>query len=96
MNNKVNLLGLCLKSGNLISGTDLVIEQIRAKKVHLVVILNDSAENTIKKVTDKCKFYNVFKCRRNFSARPTNVMKIFYGGKIIITLCQVAAQLNIF
>ena len=59
MNNKVNLLGLCVKSGNLVAGTDMVIEHIRSNKVCLVIILNDSAENTIKKVTDKCKFYNV-------------------------------------
>lgn len=59
MNKKVNLLGLCLRSGNLVSGTDMVIEHIRKKSVHLVVILNDSSENTIKKVVDKCKFYNV-------------------------------------
>ena len=78
MNNKVNLLGLCLKSGNLISGTDLVIEQIRAKKVHLVVILNDSAENTIKKVTDKCKFYNV-EYTLNFSSK--DVEKIIKNNK---------------
>jgi hypothetical protein len=31
-----------------------------------------------------------------FPHDQANVMKIFYGGKIIITLCQVAAQLNIF
>jgi ribosomal protein L7Ae-like RNA K-turn-binding protein len=78
MNNKVNLLGLCVKSGNLVSGTDLVIEHIRKNKVYLVIILNDSAENTIKKVTDKCKFYNV-EYTLEFSSK--DIEKIFKNNK---------------
>ena len=83
MNNKVNLLGLCVKSGNLVAGTDMVIEHIRSNKVCLVIILNDSAENTIKKVTDKCKFYNV-EYTLEFSSK--DVEKIIKSNKKVFSV----------
>ena len=32
---------------------------IQSKKVHFVIIAEDTGANTFKKVTDKCKFYGV-------------------------------------
>lgn len=57
----LQLLGLCRKSGNLISGTDLVIDAVRSaggKNAAVLVVCSEKASaGTIKKVRDKCTFY---------------------------------------
>lgn len=52
-------LGLALVANKLAVGTTFSIDAIRKGKAKLVLIANDASENTIKKVTDKAKFYNV-------------------------------------
>ena len=47
------------RAGALITGTDLVLNGVRSGKVKMVLIDALVSENTFKKVTDKCKFYNV-------------------------------------
>ena len=65
-NNKVNgLLGLAARSGNIIYGTDAVIEAIYKKKVKLVIIAEDSSEKTKEKL--------IAVCLKN------NIKNIFYG-----------------
>lgn len=59
MDKTLNNLGLCFKAGKLVHGTDAVIEGIRTKKVLYVFLANDAADNTIKKITDKAKYYSV-------------------------------------
>ena len=59
MDKRLNNLGLCNKARGLVVGTDLVIDYIRSGKVKYVFLANDAANNTQKKVLDKCKFYNV-------------------------------------
>ncbi|MDD8048826.1 MAG: ribosomal L7Ae/L30e/S12e/Gadd45 family protein [Thomasclavelia sp.] len=54
----LNLLGLCSRSGNIATG-DILIKNIRKRSVYFVIIASDASENTKKKISDKCKFYNI-------------------------------------
>lgn len=58
-NKLLNLLGLAQKSGNLVSGTDTVIENLKADKLFIVFVGNDSSEKTIDNFKRKCYFYHV-------------------------------------
>ncbi len=55
----LNFLGLALSAGAIITGEQMVVQAIQGKKVHLVLLAEDISANTFKKVTDKCKFYEV-------------------------------------
>ena len=55
----LNFLGLALSAGAVITGEQLVVGAIKSKKVHLVILAEDTGANTLKKVTDKCKFYGI-------------------------------------
>ena len=60
----LGMLGLCRRAGKLIIGTPMVCEYIsNAKKTDgdtvMVIEASDTSDNTHKKITDKCKFYNV-------------------------------------
>ena len=57
-NNFYGTLGLASRARKIVDGETL-IQSIRAKKVHFVIIANDASENTKKKITDKCKTYHV-------------------------------------
>ena len=60
MNQKfLNFLGLANRAGALVTGTELVLNGVRAQRVKLVVIDASVSDSTLKKVKDKCKFYNV-------------------------------------
>ena len=57
-------LGLCAKAGKLITGTPLICEALKAKKgrpggVLLVLAASDNAENTEKRLSDRCAYYGV-------------------------------------
>ena len=69
MNNKfLFMLGLCRRAGKLITGTDLVTKSLPSKKVCLVIYSNDASDNTKKRVTDKCSFYEVECVKAPFSS----------------------------
>ena len=55
----LSTLGLAFKAGKVITGEDIVLQNIRKGKVFLVFISSDSSQNTIKKFKDKASFYNV-------------------------------------
>ena len=55
----LNLLGLAQRAGRLISGEELVVDAIRKGQVKLVFLAQDAAPNLTKKITDKCKTYQV-------------------------------------
>lgn len=57
-------LGLCSKAGKLIFGVPMIIEALqKGKKIYLVLEAQDTSDNTHKKITDKCNFYQVSKVR---------------------------------
>ena len=55
----LKFIGLMNRAGALITGTDLVLNGVRSGKVKLVLVDGAVSCNTFKKITDKCKFYNV-------------------------------------
>lgn len=54
-----SLLGLANRARKVISGEELVVKEVRNGKAKLVLLSSDASSNTEKKITDKCKFYNV-------------------------------------
>jgi ribosomal protein L7Ae-like RNA K-turn-binding protein len=66
INNKklFGFIGIAMKAGKIISGTNLTAETIRSqnsqKKVpHLVIIASDASENSKKRIINCCVHYNV-------------------------------------
>ena len=59
MNKIYGLLGISTKAGKLVSGTDLVLEEIKKEKVKLVIVAEDASEKTIKNIIYYCNRYNV-------------------------------------
>ncbi|WP_342512564.1 YlxQ family RNA-binding protein [Sporosarcina sp. FSL K6-1522] len=55
------LLGMAARARMIITGEELVLRDVRSNTAHLVIIAEDASKNTMKKVTDKCTFYNVEK-----------------------------------
>lgn len=53
-----NLIGLAMRARKVISGEELM-DAIRKKKVSLVIVSEDASENTKKRYSDKCSFYDV-------------------------------------
>ena len=52
-------IGLAKKAGKVISGTDSVCDEIRKNKIFLVLCACDVSENTKKKISDCCKYYQI-------------------------------------
>ena len=42
----LNLLGLAMRAGKLVTGEELTLKDIRAQKVNLVFIASDAGKNT--------------------------------------------------
>lgn len=55
----INTLGLANRARKVTVGTPITIESIQKSECCLVFLANDAAFNTMKKVRDKAKFYNV-------------------------------------
>ena len=55
----LNFLGLALRAGAVIAGEQIVVQAVQKQSVHLVILAEDTGVNTFKKVTDKCKTYNI-------------------------------------
>jgi ribosomal protein L7Ae-like RNA K-turn-binding protein len=58
-NQWMSLLGLANRARKIISGEELTVKQIRSGKAKLVLLSADASANTTKKITDKCKSYEV-------------------------------------
>ena len=55
----LNLLGLAMRAGKLVTGEELTLKDIRANKAKFVFVAQDASENTRKKIKDKSSYYNV-------------------------------------
>ena len=53
----LNMLGLAMRAGKLITGEELTINEIRKHKVSLVIVTTDASKNTQKKLSYKSKYY---------------------------------------
>lgn len=58
-NQWVSLLGLANRARKITSGEELTIKEIRSGKAKLILLSADASVNTAKKITDKCKSYQV-------------------------------------
>lgn len=56
---QLNLLGLALRAGRLITGEELTIKAIQRKEAKLVIVASDASDNTREKLINKCLYYNV-------------------------------------
>ncbi|MCY0901949.1 MAG: ribosomal L7Ae/L30e/S12e/Gadd45 family protein [Firmicutes bacterium] len=54
-----SLLGLAARAGELVSGEDICMREIRSQRARLVVLATDAGANGAKKIRDKCAFYGV-------------------------------------
>lgn len=57
-----SLIGLAMKSRNLVSGEFATEKSIQSNQAYLVVIACDASANTKKKFTNKCTYYDVPLC----------------------------------
>ncbi len=59
MDKILNNIGLCQRAGGIVSGEEMVVEELRQGKIFLIFLAKDAGTNTTKKIKDKAKFYNV-------------------------------------
>jgi len=55
----MSFLGLANRARKITSGEELTVKEIRSGKAKLVLLSADASANTTKKISDKCKSYNV-------------------------------------
>ena len=55
----LSLLGLAIKSGNLVSGEFMTEKAVKGRKAHLVIVSAEASDNTKKKFKNMCDFYQV-------------------------------------
>ncbi|MBA4542308.1 MULTISPECIES: YlxQ family RNA-binding protein [Thermoactinomyces] len=59
MDKILQLLGLATRAKKVVSGEELVLQEVRSGRAKLVFLATDAAKNAEKKVTDKCSSYDV-------------------------------------
>lgn len=57
--NYLNLLGLAYRARKCSLGEETIVKDIQQKRAKLVLIANDIGPQTKKKMTDKCKTYDI-------------------------------------
>lgn len=55
----LSLMGLATKAGKVVSGEFMTEKSVKEGKAFLVVVAEDSSDNTKKNFSDMCTFYNV-------------------------------------
>lgn len=55
---EASLLGLAMRARKIVTG-DVLLKNIRQKKVYFVLIAEDASDNTKKKYVDKCTYYQI-------------------------------------
>lgn len=53
------LLGLAMRSRNLVAGEYISLDNIKRSKAKLVIISEDISENTKKRIINKCNYRNI-------------------------------------
>ncbi len=56
------LLGFAARARKLICGADLCRDSIRRGQLPLALIASDASENTVKRITDACRYYDTDMC----------------------------------
>lgn len=55
----LSMLGLAAKAGKIASGEFSVEKMVKSKSAYLVIVAQDASDNTKKKFTNMCTYYNV-------------------------------------
>ncbi|SDW26561.1 ribosomal L7Ae/L30e/S12e/Gadd45 family protein [Paenibacillus sp. CF384] len=55
----LNMLGMAMRAGKLVTGDETVLKAVQQGKAKLVIVAGDASDNTKKKFRDKCTTYNV-------------------------------------
>lgn len=58
-NDYLNLLGLVYRARKCSLGEETITKDIQQKRAKLVLLANDTGPQTLKKITDKCKTYDI-------------------------------------
>ena len=58
-NNYLNLVGLAYRARKCSTGEETIVKDIQQKKAKLVLLASDIGPQTRKKLTDKCKTYEI-------------------------------------
>ena len=53
----LNMLGLAMRAGKLVTGEEAVVKEIRSQNAKLVFVAQDAGKNTHKKIQDKSTYY---------------------------------------
>jgi len=59
MTKAMGLLGLAKRAGRVSSGESACKEAVRFGSSHLIILATDASSNTVKNITDSCKYYDV-------------------------------------
>ena len=59
MNRMLNMLGLCMRAGKVISGEKACVQAVRAGGACVVLLDGAAAKNAVKAVTDACTYHEV-------------------------------------
>lgn len=54
----LQLVGLAHRARKVVLGEQAIVQGIQQRKVHLVLVASDIGDQTRKKITDKCNFYD--------------------------------------
>jgi len=83
MNKIYSMLGLCIKAGKLAYGSDMVINNIKKKKVKLIILSEDASENTKKKFIELANENNlkiiIFGKKEDLNQKIGEENKVVFG-----------------
>ena len=84
------LLGICRKAGRTVIGTELTIEAIRSgkKSPYLVLIAQDASENTVKRITDCCRYYELDTERLSMTGAELGPLLGKSGEVAVVGVCD--------
>ncbi len=59
----LGLLGFAARARKLVCGADLCRDSIRRGQIPLALIASDASSNTVKRITDACRYYSTDMCQ---------------------------------
>lgn len=73
-------IGFIYKAQKLLIGADLIVENIRKRKVKIVLVSMNASSKTIKNIQNKCQYYKIELILLN--DYENNLSKIFKNKKV--------------
>jgi len=80
----LQMLGLAARARMVVTGEDLAVREVQSGNAKLVIVSKDASANTMKKITDKCTFFNVEK--HVFSSREDLGHAIGKDSRVILVI----------